>query len=75
MYPKIEGKTAHEQAGKDTKEDKNKVTQLTIIGWSAQKRSKQNDPGGLYPLGSRPVNNQLCRSIIFSFQINVERYF
>jgi hypothetical protein len=36
---------------------KNKL--LTIIGVSSQKRSKQNDPGGPYPFGKTPVNNQL----------------
>ena len=40
-----------------------KIKQLTIIGGSPQKTSKQKEPGGLYPLGKRPVNNQLCRSI------------
>lgn len=32
---------------------------LTIIGSSPQNGSKQNEPGGLYPFGKTPVNNQL----------------
>ncbi len=39
--------------------NRHQIKQLTIMGVSSQNISKQNEPGGLYPFGKRPVNSQL----------------